>query len=109
MRAGVGEIERERDLRIDAAPRSDPGRGAAQRMRPIGADHKPNARLAAGMADRDAVGIAGDGERRARDPRQLEFERAVFQRGDQMPVLDIVAEGLKPDLRGIEKDLGRAQ
>ncbi len=43
MRPGVREIERQRGLRIGAAIGADPGRGAAQRMLPVGADDKPRA------------------------------------------------------------------
>ena len=34
--------------------------------------------------------------------------RALFERRDQMPVLDIVAEGVEADFAGLELDLRRA-
>ena len=53
--------------------------------------------------------IARDRERRSGNARQPQFGGARFERGEQMPVLDVVAEGIEPDLGGVEKDFGRAE
>ena len=66
MRPRVGEIERQRGLRISAPRGFDAGRGAAERAPAVGADDEPHPRFAIGVLDRHAGGIAGDRERRRR-------------------------------------------
>ena len=103
------EIERQRRLRISAAFRADAGRGAAERALSVGADHKPHARRAVIELDGDARGIAIDGDGRPADARDLQLRRARIKRREQMPVLDIVAEGVEADVRGGEGDFRRAK
>jgi len=47
--------------------------------------------------------------RGSRDPRKRKFADARFERGDEVPVFDVVAEGIEPDLGGVKKRLGRAK
>ena len=60
------------------------------------------------MLDGDAAAVASIGERRRRDTRQVQRSGARFERRDQMPVLDIVAEGFETDLGGVKQHFGRA-
>ena len=59
--------------------------------------------------DRDARGIAIDGDGCPADARDLQLRRARIKRREQMPVLDVVAEGVEADVRGGEGDFRRAQ
>ena len=55
------------------------------------------------VLDRDRLRRVLDERERAERPG------ACLERGEQEPVLDIVAEGVEPDLGGGEMNLGRAQ
>ncbi len=103
------EIERKRRLRIGAAVGADTRRGPAERALPIGSDREPSPRDALRELDRDAVAIAGDRERASSNSRKLQLRRARGKRGEEMAVLDVVAERVEPDLGGGEADLGGAQ
>ena len=106
VRPGVGEIERQRRLRIASPLRGNAGGGAGQRPRAVGADHEPHARLAAGMFDGDASRIGFDRKRRRGDARQLQRGGSGFERRQQMAVLDVVTERVEPDFGGVEKTSG---
>src|SRR5580704_6636522 len=102
VRPVVGKIEHERGLRIGAALRGNAGGGAAERFLPVGANRNFDADLAAGVPDGDAARIAGDRERGRSNAREFYVERAILQRRDEVPVLDIVAKSLKSDFGGVE-------
>ena len=56
-----------------------------------------------------AGGIAASIESAAPAMRgKLQRRRARLERGDEMPVLDVVAEGIEPDFGGGKQDLRRA-
>ena len=74
------EIKRQRRLRISAPVRADPGRGAAERALAVGADHKPHTRRAVIELDRDARGIAVDGDGCPADARDVQLRRARVKR-----------------------------
>ena len=45
----------------------------------------------------------------AMQPKLTQFGRAPVERRDQMPVLDVVAERLEPDLSRLERHFRRTQ
>jgi hypothetical protein len=100
MRPRVGEIERQRRLRIKALRGFDAGGGAAQRAPAVGADDQAHARLTINVLDRHAGGIGRNRNRRTSDTRKLQFHRSCLERSDEMPVLDVVAESVEVDLGG---------
>ena len=110
VRPRMAEIERQRDLRIVAPLGLDAGGGAAERLAPVGADDEPRGeRRAAVERDRDIAVARLDRRGGGRDPPQVRQRGgAAVERRDQVPVLDIVAEGFEPDLGRLERDLGRA-
>ena len=110
MRPVMPDVEGERRLRIAAARRFDPGRGAAQRIGAVGADDEPRRdQIAVVEPDDDAIlGGLDRGRARIDAPQGRKGGRAALQRGDQMPVLDVVAECRKPDLARREGHLRRA-
>ncbi len=108
MRAVVGEIERQRGLRIGPPLRADAGRRAAERFLAVSPDRKFYPDLTAGVFDGDPSRFARDRKCRHRDPRQFKFGSAGFERHHEMLVLDIVAEYFEPDLGGVEKNFRRA-
>ena len=108
MRPRVRQIERQRRLRISALCGFDAGRGAAQRAPAVGADDELYPCFAIGVFDRHAGSIARDREGRTSKARQFQRGSARFERGDQMPVLDVVAEGVETDLGRGKQDFRRA-
>ncbi len=105
----MGEIERERSLRIKPPLRGNSGSTARERTRTVGADHKRNPNAAASMIDGDARGVGRYRQSGRGDAWQSQRRGAGFECGQQVPVFDVVAEGLEPDLRGIERNLRCAE
>ena len=111
VRALVAEIEGEGGLRVAPPIGRDAGGAPAQGTVSVGADRQPGAERCAvpqlhrdaGRRDRDRARVVrdeGEGGKRA---------RAGVERGDEEPVLDIVAEGIEPDLAGGKMHLRGAQ
>jgi hypothetical protein len=104
------EVQRQRALRIVAMVGSDAGGGAADRFASVRADRKARAHGAVVETDRDAGVVRLDRHNDANDAPELRQGRgAALERGNEMAVLDIVAEGFKTDLGRFEQHLGRAQ
>src|SRR5205085_10380371 len=104
VRARMVEIERKRGLRIAAVIALDPRGGAAERFAPVGPHHeaRPND-TAIVQPDRHAHFVRldpGDGSGEAMKLRY--FTGAAVERGNEMPVLDVVAERLEADLGSLE-------
>ena len=99
MWAGMRKVRREGGLRVgtplcgNAAGGSTCGTGA---IRP---DCKPHSHFAAGIFDRNALRLAENCERWLGDPRQAALLGAEFECGDQVTILDIVAERIATDFR----------
>ncbi|MFK4683965.1 hypothetical protein ABIF39_005722 [Bradyrhizobium diazoefficiens] len=111
MRPRMADVEGERGLRQVAPRHRDAGSLPAQRMPAVGADHEAGCEeLRGGRADRDIVGFNDDAFGlvvETDDPGQL--GRALFQRQHQRAVVDVVAEGVEPDLVTGEADLRRPE
>ena len=111
MRAAVAKIEGECGLRIDPAIDLDAGGGTARRASPIGSDRQTcRQRRAAPESKRDLAVFdldSADFIFYARKCGQLVHAR--FQCGDQNPILDVVAEGIEPDLACRETCFRRPQ
>ena len=90
---------------------ADAGGVAAERMPPVGADDQRRVqRLAALERHRDGVFRRGATPRTSSSIMRSPDERAgaLFERRDQMAVLDIVAEGIEFDFPGGEFHFRRA-
>src|SRR5580692_6779454 len=61
------------------------------------------------MFDRNPAGVACDRERRSRNSREFQLARARFERSNEMPVLNVVAESVEFDFGCVEERLGRAK
>ena len=83
-----------------------PGRGAAERALPVGADDEPDTHRSAGIARLTPAASGCDGESGSGDVRDFQLRRALMQRRDEMTVLDIVAERLEANLGGRETTSG---
>src|SRR5579885_544438 len=104
------KAKRQGDLRIIVMLESDPRLLATKRTAPIGADDEFGAqhlatrqrdnRAALGRYDCRYVGL--DRSKRGK------FARAAFEGGEKVAVFDVVAEGLKANLFGVEGDFGCA-
>ena len=105
----MGEIKRQRRLRISSPPRANPCGGPAQRAGSIGADRELNSYRAAGMVDGNAAGLVSHRQRRCDNSLQTDDGGAGFERRDQVAILYVVAEGIEPDLRRRERNFGRAE
>src|ERR1044072_7479543 len=105
------QIEGQRRLGVLAPLSLDARRLAAKRVASIGADDAPCIeRASVSKLDRNAITLWFDGRHRGGNtPKAGGFCRALLERRDEMPVLDIVAEALKSDLGGLEYHLRRAQ
>src|SRR5581483_10105407 len=109
MGPGVPKIEGQRGLRIARTVGVDACRRAAQRAAAVGADGEPRRHGAAvpnvngygGLADVDRVRF-GANAAQFREPG-----RVLLKGGDEVAVLDVVAEGVEPDFLGGEADLRR--
>ena len=109
VRPGVGEIERQRRLRIAPPPRGDAGGGAAERARPSAPTTSRTRASPSACSIVTPSASRFDRERRRGNARQFQFGGARFERRQQMAVLDIVAERLEPDFGGVEKNFRRAK
>src|SRR5687768_5346430 len=96
VRPGVMQVERHRDLIVCRAIGFDAGGGAAERAPAIGADRELRRNAAAGPeTDSDAIRAGFDGAGFILDALERgKRSGARVECGEQMTVLDIVAEGL---------------
>ena len=109
VRPVVRKVERDARLRVHVAIGADARSGAAQRARAIGADDERNADRVIADRDGDFVRAARDRiARRGFDARDFQRCRAGRQRGNEMAVLDIVAERVETDFFGAKHHLRRA-
>ena len=98
MGALVGKVERQRRLRIGEAVGGDVGRVAAERVSPVGTYRQLR---------RDGAALQLDGDRILEDPHCLrgridarkvrERAGACLEGGNEVAVLDVVAEGVEVD------------
>src|SRR4051812_39241972 len=100
MRAGVGEVEGQRGLRVGAAHAVDAGSRTAERAAAIGADDETRRDgVAVFRRDHDVAVTALDRDGVTLDPLQrLNRYRAAIERRDQMAVRDVLPERIEPDL-----------
>ena len=110
MRARMLQTNRERDLAVVPRIGADAGGIAAQRAAAIGADHQWRLQGVAALERYDNGVVARlDRNHVVFDQTQVgQRARALFQRGDEMAVLDIVAEGIETDFVRLEFHLRRA-
>src|SRR5215467_8043955 len=102
MCTGVAEVEGQGSLPIAPALRFDPGGRSAERIVAIGADDEASDNLVArGQCYGHAAFADGNHTRRVIDPGEVgESARAFRQSSDEMPVLDVPAEGVQADFGG---------
>src|SRR4051794_9024816 len=100
VRPPMCEIESERSLRVGAAVALDAGGSAAERAPPVGTyDEARSNAVAAFESDGRASVVRLDRTGIVLDPRERRQRlRARIEGGEQMPVLDVVAERVEPDL-----------
>ncbi|MGY3344728.1 hypothetical protein ACVWYK_003497 [Bradyrhizobium sp. USDA 4470] len=105
----MADVEGQRRLRQVASRHGNSGSLPAQRVPAIGADHEPGREeLSRCRADGDIISFDHDALGlvvKTNEIRQL--GRARFERQHQRAVVDVVAEGVSPDLVAGEPDLRR--
>ena len=108
MRPGMADVEGERRL-IEVAPfHFDAGRVAAQRLPPVGADHEPRRKRFSIAGHNGNMPVIGVNRLRLviKAAQTGKLAGALFQRGQQRPVVDVEAELLEADFLGNKADLG---
>jgi hypothetical protein len=105
MRRPVVEARGERHLVVGPLDGADARRGANDRVPPVGAQHHPGTeRTAASGAQQGRRARRLQAHRLVGQESDAEVAGAPFQRRRQNADRDIPAEGLVPDLAGIEDD-----